>query len=101
MTYLIIALIVMVLICALLIKIVINKDTHVKEVEEAANVAIYEKDKLKHNIEQVLDYNKQDKVLVKQREEHVEILIKTRSKEKVENEVKTIMLNLRDAYNSL
>lgn len=69
------------------------------ELDKAAAEA--KEKKAKENIEAVLTYEKQDALLVKQREEHVSTLVSTRSKEKVENEVKTLFDNMRDAYNSL
>ena len=77
-----------------------QKDRVVKAETRAAAAEANEA-KARENIEAVLDYEKQDSFLVKQREKHVETLVKTRSKGVAENEVKDLMVNLRDAYNSL
>lgn len=78
-----------------------KKNRKIQESENKAAEAIQNKEKLQENIEQVLDYDKADKILVKQREKHVEALVKTKSKGKADEEIKSLMADLRDAYNSL
>jgi len=103
--YLILAIIVMAIIIVAMgffwFKSSQKKNKRIQESETKAAEAVQKKEKLQENIEQVLDYDKADKVLVKQREKHVEALVKTKSKGKADEEVKGLMADLLDAYNSL
>lgn len=78
-----------------------KKNQKIRDAETRAGAAEGKLEKLQENIEQVLDYEKHDAFLVKQRDQHIEKLIKTKSKGVANEEVKNLMVDLRDAYNSL
>lgn len=101
MIYLILAIVVLGGLLFWSVKGNLDKNKKIKAAEIRATAAEVKVEKLQENIEQVLDFEKHDSMLVKQRDHHVEALIKTRSKGVAEDEIKSLMVNLRDAYNSI
>ena len=59
------------------------------------------KEKIEENIAQVLDYEKQDALLVKQRDQVITGLVAAKTEEEANEEIKNLLFNLRDAYSAL
>ncbi len=91
----------LILVLVIVLKSSAKREKVYKQQKENFEALQLQYERTQKNIEQVLDYEKQDDILVQQREKHVDALVKTRSKEKAGEEIKTLMSNLRDAYNAL
>lgn len=101
MIYLILAIVILALLLSWAVKGNLDKKKKIEKAEARATAAELKAEKIQKDVEQVLDFDNHDALLVKQRDEHVAALVKTKSKGVTENEIKGLMFNLRDAYSSL